>query len=62
MRKHIRGQKARIRREFSDLGKQQELISKLYEGFAKKTEKKSVRANKVTQKKKEELVVAAKEK
>ena len=62
MRKHIRFQKARIRREFSDLGQQQELISKLYEGFAKKTEKKPVQINKGTQKKREELALGKKEK
>ena len=35
-RKHIRQEKARIRREVFDLKKQQELINQLYEKFLKK--------------------------
>lgn len=35
-RKHIRQEKARIRREVLDLKKQQELINQLYQKFLKK--------------------------
>jgi len=35
IRKYIRKEKARIRREVLDVGKQEELINKLYEKFLK---------------------------
>jgi hypothetical protein len=35
VRKHIRNEKARIRREFSSTKEQKERISKLYQGFSK---------------------------
>lgn len=35
IRKHIRNEKARIRREFSNTKEQKERISKLYQGFSK---------------------------
>ena len=35
IRKYIRKEKARIRREVLDMGKQEELINKLYEKFLK---------------------------
>ena len=38
IRKHIRLEKARIRREVFDLKKQKELIGELYNKFAKKDE------------------------
>lgn len=38
-KKFIRLEKARIRREFLDVAKQEELINKLYERFASKAEK-----------------------
>ena len=40
VKKFIREEKARIRREFSDFGKQKEAINKLYESFIKKDESK----------------------
>ena len=42
IRKHIRQEKARIRREVLDLKKKKELINKLYQGFLKKDEDKVV--------------------
>lgn len=60
IRKHIRSQKARIRREFSDFKKQQELIQELYQRFTKKDPKtKEEKPKKVIVKKK---VVAKKKK
>lgn len=38
IRKHIRKEKARIRREVLDLKKQKELIDKLYQRFSKADE------------------------
>lgn len=38
IRKHIRKEKARIRREVLDLKNQKELIDKLYQRFSKKDE------------------------
>ena len=38
IRKHIRQEKARIRREVLNLKKQKELINKLYQKFLKKDE------------------------
>jgi len=40
IRKFIRKEKARIRRESSDIKKQKELINKLYQGLVKKDEAK----------------------
>ena len=40
IRKHIRKEKARIRREVLDLKKQNELIQKLYQDLIKKDENK----------------------
>ncbi|MCH7828797.1 hypothetical protein IH982_02995 [Patescibacteria group bacterium] len=40
IRKHIRFQKAHIRREILDFKKQQELIQELYQRFVRKPEKK----------------------
>lgn len=40
IRKHIRREKSRIRREFSDLEKQKMLISQLYQKFIKQYENK----------------------
>ena len=40
LRKYIRREKARIRREVLDLKKQKELISELYEKFLKQNENK----------------------
>jgi len=60
IRKHIRFQKARIRREVLDFKQQQERIQELYQQFAKNPEKKKEKPRKVTQKKKKELAVATK--
>ena len=62
VRKHIRLQKARIRREVFDFKKQQELIQELYQRFTVNPKKKEERQRKITSKKKEELAVVAKEK
>jgi hypothetical protein len=40
LRKHIRQEKARIRREVLDLKKQKELINELYQKFLKQNENK----------------------
>jgi hypothetical protein len=59
VRKHIRFQKARIRREIFDTAKRQELIEKLLEGFLpKKKEEKTKKAAP----RKAELITATKEK
>jgi len=62
IRKHIRFQKARIRRGVLDSKKQQELIQELYQRFAVNPEKKEERPRKITPKKKEELAAVVKEK
>ena len=62
VRKYIRLQKARIRREIFDVQKQRELIQELRQRFVKKPEKKEEKPRKITPKKKEELALAAKEK
>ena len=50
-RKHIRQEKARIRREVLDLRKQRELINQLYEKFLKKPVPKKLTLKKPTLKK-----------
>jgi len=62
IRKHIRLQKARIRREVFDTQKQQELIQELCQRFVAKPEKKEEKPRKITSKKKEESVAIEKEK
>lgn len=68
VRKYIRLQKARIRREVSDTQRRQELIQELCERFKRQPEKtkqelkKTEKPRKVTPKKKEELVATTKEK
>jgi len=60
VRKHIRFQKAHIRRGVFDFKKQQELIQELYQRFALKPEKKEEKSRKITPKKKQELAAVAK--
>ena len=59
VRKHIRLQKARIRREIFDTAKKQELIAKLLERFLPKLKEEKPQK---TAPKKAELVATAKEK
>ncbi len=62
VRKHIRVQKARIRREILDVKEQRELISKLYEGFGGEIKKVEEKPKEVAEKEKEAVVAATKEK
>lgn len=62
VRKHIRLQKARIRREIFDTAKQQELIAKLLERFLPKQKEEPASSAGAQKRRKAELVTAAKEK
>ena len=59
-RKYIRLQKSHIRREFSDVKKQRELIQELYQRFIKNPDKKEKAAPKKVSVKKKAKGVAAK--
>ena len=50
VRKHIRQEKARIRREFSDLGEQEEQIKKIYQKFVYMFPKLKIKLKKVDKK------------